>query len=98
MAQISVPKDQLQSTLDKIREEGGKLTASKLSEDKKEVVLIYIEGNSTTAAQVAQTKPEPIMVNGPEGLKPVEGQILEKPKVDLSIEPQVKPLFTPKSK
>jgi hypothetical protein len=95
MAQISVPKDTVNQVIAKITAEGGRLTASKLSEDKKEVVIIYTEGNSTTATQV-QAKPEPIMVNGPEGLKPIEGQILEKPKVNLDLEP--KPLFAPITK
>jgi hypothetical protein len=78
MAQIQIPKDQLALTIERIKQDGGYILKSKISNDMKEVVLVYNPG--ATEKQRELLNQEPVMVAGPEGLKPLEGTILSKPK------------------
>jgi hypothetical protein len=77
MAQISVPKENLALTIQGIKDDNGYILKTALSQSGKEVTIIYNPG--ITKEQKIITNQEQVMVNGPEGLKPVEGTILNKP-------------------
>jgi hypothetical protein len=93
MPQIQIPKDNLSDTIKRMESEGCKITYSRISQDRKEVTLVYTDPpkKEEPKEQTIEAGITPTPLDTEPVAKPTVNKVIPKPIVNPD---SPKPLFT----